>query len=65
MERNAEGLAVSGPSNQKKSASGTLTFEGAAYQYLKKWLVDDDSAQLNAMDIKIEHVVWEHIQSGL
>lgn len=56
MERNAEGLVVSGPSNQKKSASGTLTFEGAAYQYLKKWLVDDDSAQLNAMDIKIEHV---------
>lgn len=40
----------------KKSASGILTFEGDAYQYIKKWLIDDVSAPYNAISVKIKHV---------
>lgn len=54
-ERDGSGFVTPGALQQQKSASGTITFEGAAYQYLKKWLVDDVSAPLNSVDVKIEH----------
>lgn len=41
---------------QKRAFSGTITFEGDAYQYLKKWLVDDISALVNVIEVQIEHV---------
>gem|GEM_PF-3070606 len=55
-ERDSTGGVVPGTIQQKKSASGTLKFEGEAYQYLKRWLIDDVSAPLNSVDVKIEHV---------
>lgn len=54
-ERDNAGFVLSGSVNQKKSASGTLSIEGDAYQLLKKWLIDDISAPLNSVDIKIVH----------
>lgn len=56
QERDEGGLVSVGASQQKKSASGTLIFEGEAYRLLKKWLVDDVSAPLNSVAVKIEHV---------
>lgn len=38
----------------RKSASGTLTFEGDLFQLLKQWLLDDVSAALNAVEVKIK-----------
>lgn len=54
-ERDGSGFVTPGALQQQKSASGTITFEGVAYQYLKKWLIDDVSAPLNSVDVKIEH----------
>jgi hypothetical protein len=55
-EKNPAGVTTPGAYNQKKSASGTLSFETVAYQYLKQWLVNDVSAPLNAVSVKIEDV---------
>ncbi len=55
-ERDNQGVSVPGAFNQKKAASGTITFEGQAYQYIKAWLVDDESASLNSFDVEIKHV---------
>lgn len=54
-ERDNSGFTLPGAIQQKKSASGTLSFEGEAYKLLKQWLVDDVSAPLNSVDVKIEH----------
>lgn len=56
MDRNADGLPSVGASNQRKAASGTLRFEGEAYKYLRQWLVDDVSAVVNTIEVKIVHV---------
>lgn len=53
VERDVEGLTVPGAFNNKKSASGTLTFEDHAYTLIKSWLVNDVSAPLNAVSVKI------------
>lgn len=50
------GVVTPGSQNQKSSISGSLTFERYAYELLKSWLVDDVSARLNAVDVRIEHV---------
>ncbi len=55
-ERDNSGFVIPGSLQQQKSASGTLTFEGEAYQLLKHWLIDDISAPLNCVDVKIAHV---------
>lgn len=55
-ERDNFGEVVPGETQIKKGASGVLSVEGEAYTMFKKWLVDDVSAPLNAVDIKIEHV---------
>lgn len=55
-ERDNSGFVIPGSLQQQKSASGTLTFEGEAYQLLKHWLIDDISAPLNCVDVKIVHV---------
>jgi len=54
-ERDNSGFVTPGALQQKKSASGTLTFEDEAYQLLKRWLIDDVSAPLNCVDVKIDH----------
>lgn len=41
---------------QKKTATGTITIEDYAFRLIKKWLFDDVSAPLNAVDVRIEHV---------
>lgn len=51
--KDSNGLTVAGASQLQKSASGTLTFEGEAYRLLKQWLIDDVSAPLNSVDVRI------------
>lgn len=53
-EIDTQGTSVPGAFQTKKSASGTLTFETTAYRLLKQWLVNDVSAPLNAVSVKIE-----------
>lgn len=48
------GVSVPGQFKNTRSASGTLTFETYAYQLIKKWLVNDVSAPLNAVSVKIQ-----------
>lgn len=55
-ERDENGATIPGESQQKKSASGTLQLEGLAYTLIKQWLLDDVSAPLNSVSVKIEHV---------
>lgn len=55
QERTAQGLPTVGESNLKKAASGSITFEGEGYKYLRAWLVDDVSAPLNTIEVKIHH----------
>lgn len=54
-EHDSNGGLSTGGNEQKKSVSGTISFEGDAYRYLKQWLIDDISAPLNSVDVKIEH----------
>lgn len=56
QDRDLEGTTTPGAFQPKKSVSGNLTFEANAYKLLKKWLIDDVSAPLNSVDVKIEHV---------
>lgn len=55
-ERNEEGVNVPGEFNQQKAASGSIIFEGDAYQYLKQWLIDDVSAPMNHFEMMVKHV---------
>lgn len=55
-EIDTQGVNVPGAFQTKKSASGTLTFETTAYRLLKQWLVNDVSAPLNAVSVKIEDI---------
>lgn len=55
-ERNPEGQTVPGALSTRKSASGNLTFEDSAYRLIRQWLVNDVSAPLNAVSVKIEDV---------
>lgn len=54
QDRSADGLATTGATNMRKAASGNITFEGDAYKYLKAWLIDDQSAAMNTLEIQIE-----------
>lgn len=56
MQRDDTGNVVSSQNQLKKSASGTLTFEGQAYDLIKQWLINDVSASLNSIEVKIEEV---------
>lgn len=56
LERDDDGQVTPGQSYQRKSSSGTLVFEGDAYQYIKKWLVDDISAPFNIIEVKLVHI---------
>jgi hypothetical protein len=53
INKDVNGVVVAGASQLQKSASGTLTFEGEAYRLLKQWLIDDISAPLNSVDVKL------------
>lgn len=54
--KDASGKSTSGTALPKKSASGILSFERTAYELIKSWLIDDISAPLNSIDVKIQHV---------
>lgn len=54
-QRNETGELV-GETRLRKGTSGTITFEGEAYELLRRWLVDDVSAQVNGVEVVIEHV---------
>lgn len=55
-ERDEAGNVVPGGLNPKKSASGTITFEGEGFQLIKSWLLDDISAPVNSIDVRIEQM---------
>lgn len=55
-ERDEAGNVVPGGLRPKKSASGTITFEREAFTLLKAWLLDDISAPINSVDVRIEQV---------
>jgi hypothetical protein len=54
--RDDSGEVIPTVSNIQKSASGALIFEDYGYQLVKQWLVDDISATLNSIDVKITDV---------
>lgn len=56
QDKDSDGVSTPGASQAQKSASGTLTFEGEAFQLIKQWLIDDVSAPLNSISVKIQHV---------
>lgn len=51
-----EGYITPGADQQKKAFSGAITFEGEAYRLIRQWLVDDVSASLNNVEVKLLHV---------
>jgi hypothetical protein len=53
QDRDVNGATTPGATNMKRSASGTLVFEGEAYELLKQWLIDDVSAPLNAVEVEL------------
>lgn len=53
--RDADGSSIGGL-NSQKSASGSLLFEDYGYHIIKDWLVNNMSAPLNSIDVKIEDV---------
>jgi hypothetical protein len=55
-DRDRDGIITPGAFQPKKAVSGSLTFEGEAYRLIKQWLIDDVSAPLNSVSVKIEHV---------
>lgn len=52
-DRDSTGTSTPGAYQPKKGSSGVLTFEGESFFLLKKWLMDDISSALNAVDVKI------------
>lgn len=38
----------------KRTTSGTIRFNGEAYQFIKAWCVDDVAAPLNAVEVRIQ-----------
>lgn len=52
-QRNDEAEYVPGANQPKKSASGTIRIEGTAFDLLRNWLVNDVSAALNSVDVKV------------
>lgn len=55
-ERDEEGNVTAGDIFTTRSASGELIFYGDTFQLLKQWLIDDVSAPLNSVDVKIQHI---------
>lgn len=55
-ERGEAGVQIITDTQQKKAASGVITFEGESYRLLKQWLIDDISAPLNAVEVEIRHI---------
>jgi hypothetical protein len=61
QDKDTYGQSTPGEFKAKKSASGTLSFEGDTYHLIKQWLIDDVSAPLNAIEVKIHDTgcdVW-------
>ena len=53
-DRDSTGVQTPGMFNSKKVASGVLSFEGETYRLIRNWLIDDVSATLNSVKVKIE-----------
>jgi len=54
IDRSGTGEVVAGAIQPKKSASGNITIDGKAYDYVKAWLVDHIAAPLHSIECKIE-----------
>lgn len=54
VDRDTQGLQTPGSFNPKKTATGQLQFERLAYTLVKSWLVNDVSAALNLIEVKIQ-----------
>lgn len=52
-ERDGDGVIVSGLNQAKRTASNAIQIEGAAYLFIKEWLVDSVSAPLNGIDVRV------------
>ena len=55
-DRDDAGTSTPGAFQPAITSSTPLNFEGEAYQLIKSWLIDDISAPLNRILVKIEHV---------
>lgn len=53
IQRDQQGVVIPGSEDILKGVSGSLTFEGQSYKYLKQWLTEDVSASLNAVEVKV------------
>lgn len=53
--RDEFGDLAEGEVNEKQSISGSIPFEGQAYDLLKKWLINDVSAIQNSVDVRVTH----------
>lgn len=56
LDRDVNGEIIPGSFQSKKGSTGSIIFEGKAYQYIKQWLQKDESAPLNTVEVQIEHV---------
>lgn len=55
-DRDDAGTSTPGAFQPIVTSSTPLNFEGDAYQLIKSWLIDDISAPLNRVLVKVEHV---------
>lgn len=55
-DRDDAGTPQAGAFNPNVTSSTPLNFEDEAYQLIKSWLIDDVSAPLNRVLVKVEHV---------
>lgn len=53
IDRDNYGVSVPGIFQIKKGTSGEISIENNLYRLIKQWLIDDVSASLNKVDIKI------------
>lgn len=53
-DRTNEGISSPGSNQAKRTASNSIQIEGAAYLFIKDWLIDSVSAPLNGIDVRIE-----------
>ncbi len=50
---NNQGESTPGQFQSKKTTTDNIIFNGAAYKYIKEWLIDDVAAPLNRIEVQI------------
>lgn len=54
IQHNASGGVENGSIQIQKGVSNSLQFEGNSYKYIREWLVYDNAASLNVIEVRIE-----------